>query len=217
MKKASNDNKFFDLLEKIRYSLYLIFHPFDGFWDLKEEKRGSLPAAIIILTLVCLTYVFMRQYTGFIFNHLDPSRLNILTEFISVVIPFMLWCIVNFSLTTLMNGKGKFVDVFIASSYALTPIVIINIPITIMSHFITMEEGPFYYIFLAIALIWAASLLFFGIMVTHRYDLKKNFFTTIFTIAGMVFIIFLSVLFFNLVEQIYTFVSEIYHELIYRI
>jgi len=117
----------------------------------------------------------------------------------------------------LMNGKGKFVDVFIASSYALTPIVIINIPITIMSHFITMEEGPFYYIFLAIALIWAASLLFFGIMVTHRYDLKKNFFTTIFTIAGMVFIIFLSVLFFNLVEQIYTFVSEIYHELIYRI
>ncbi|NLM96490.1 MAG: hypothetical protein GX175_02570 [Halanaerobiaceae bacterium] len=215
--KASKDNKFFDLLEKLRYSLYLIFHPFDGFWDLKYEKRGSLPAATIILSLVCLTYVFMRQYTGFIFNHLDPSKLNIITEFLSVLIPFLLWCIVNFSLTTLMEGKGKFVDVFISSCYALTPIVVINIPATIMSHFITMEEGAFYYIFLAIAWTWAAFLLFFGTMVTHHYDIKKNFFTTVFTIAGMVFIIFLSVLFFNLVEQIYIFVSEIYHEIIYRI
>ncbi len=205
-----------DTLKKVKYSLYIVFHPFDGFWDLKHEKRGSISAAIIILLLVCSTYVFMRQYTGFIFNHLDPSKLNLLMEFVSVIIPFMLWCIVNWSLTTLVEGKGKFKDIFIASAYALTPIILINIPLTILSNFLTIEEGAFYYIFMVVALVWTAYLMFFGIMVTHRFDMRKNFFTTMITIIGMLFVIFLSVLFFNLVEQVYTFVSEIYHEVIFR-
>ncbi|MFP4016082.1 MAG: YIP1 family protein [Halanaerobiales bacterium] len=205
------------LMGELRYSTYLVFHPFDGFWDLKHEKRGSVTASIIILILVCFTYVFMRQYTGFVFNPFDPARLNIITEFISVIIPFMLWCIVNWSLTTLVEGKGTFKDIFMTSSYALSPIVLFNVPLTIFSNFITMEEQAFYYILTVVAIAWAAYLLFFGIMVTHRFEMKKNFFTTLITIAGMVFIIFLSVLFFNLVEQVYTFVSEIYHEIVFRI
>ena len=31
--------------ESLRYSLYVLTHPFDGFWDLTHEKRGSLAAA----------------------------------------------------------------------------------------------------------------------------------------------------------------------------
>ncbi|MFP4660888.1 MAG: YIP1 family protein [Halanaerobiales bacterium] len=215
-----SDNKYLkkikNLMAELRYSLHLVFHPFDGFWDLKHEKRGSVTASIIILILVCFTYVFMRQYTGFVFNPFDPTRLNIITEFISVIIPFMLWCIVNWSLTTLVEGKGTFRDIFMTSSYALTPIILLNIPLTIFSNFITLEEGAFYYVLTVVALVWAAYLLFFGIMVTHRFEMKKNFFTILITIAGMVFIIFLSVLFFNLVEQVYTFVSEIYHEIVLR-
>ena len=45
------------LYDSVKYSRHVIFHPFDGFWDLKHERRGSVSAATVILVLVCLTYV----------------------------------------------------------------------------------------------------------------------------------------------------------------
>lgn len=201
----------------LRYSLHVIFHPFDGFWDLKHEKRGNVPAAIIILLLTSLTYVFARQYTGFIFNTADLTKLNIFKEFIGVVFPFLLWCIVNWSLTTLVEGKGTFKDIFITSAYALTPIILIYIPITIFSNFITQNEGAFYYFFSFVALLWVVFLLFFGTMVVHNFSIKKNVLFSVLTIAGIVFVLFIGILFFNLAEQVYSFVREIYHEIVFRI
>ena len=55
------------LLSSLRYSLYVIFHPFDGFWDLSREKRGSLGAANIIVFLVLLVRLLSMQFTPFLF------------------------------------------------------------------------------------------------------------------------------------------------------
>jgi hypothetical protein len=71
------------------YAKHVIFHPYDGFWDLKHEKRGTLRAALTIVGLVALTHVVMRQYTGFIFNPRDLSKLNVLVELLSVVVSLL--------------------------------------------------------------------------------------------------------------------------------
>ena len=113
------------------YAKHVIFHPYDGFWDLKHEKRGTLRAALTIVGLVAVTYVVMRQYTGFIFNPRDLSRLNVIVELLSVLAPFFLWAVVNWALTTLMDGKGTFRDIIIATAYALVPFVLINLPLTL--------------------------------------------------------------------------------------
>ncbi|MDO5328114.1 MAG: hypothetical protein Q4G00_15575, partial [Clostridia bacterium] len=47
----------------LKYGLYVIFHPFDGFWDLVHEKRGSLAAAHTFLFLFLLTYVLRLMLT----------------------------------------------------------------------------------------------------------------------------------------------------------
>lgn len=39
----------------LKYGFYVIFHPFDGFWDLVHEQRGSLLAAHTWLFLFLLT------------------------------------------------------------------------------------------------------------------------------------------------------------------
>ena len=31
--------------QSLRYALHVITHPFDGFWDLIHEKKGSIAAA----------------------------------------------------------------------------------------------------------------------------------------------------------------------------
>ncbi len=201
----------------LRYAFHVIFHPFDGFWDLKHEKRGNLPAATILLTMVVLTYVFIRQYTGFIFNQRNLKELNIMLEIFSVIFPFFLWSAINWSLTTLMEGKGSFKDIVIASAYALTPIILINIPLTIISNFLLLEEGAFFYFLFAVSVIWAVALLFFGTMVTHDYDLPKTILVTILIIAGIGVALFIGLVFMDMFNQFLGFIADIYAELSFRL
>ena len=204
-------------LDSLKYAFYVIIHPFDGFWDLKHEKRGNLKAATTILLLVSLTYILMRQYTGFLFNYANPTQLNIYMEFISILLPFMLWCGINWSVTTLLLGKGTFQDIYITTAYALTPIIIVNIPLTVISNYLALEEGAFYYVALTGAIIWSLLLVFFGTMVTHQYEIKRTLFTSMLTIIGIGIVIFIGLLFFSVIAQLVGFVDSVYTELVYRL
>lgn len=205
------------VLESLKYGFHVIFHPFDGFWDLKREKRGNVTAAIVIIIFVCVSYVLREQYTGFIFNTRDLTKFNVLMEVASIVFPLILWCIINWALTTLMDGKGTFKDIVIFSAYALIPLILTNIPATIISNYVTLEEGPFYYAFVVIGALWAGGLIFVGTMVTHDYDFGKTMLTIIMILAGIVFVLFIGILFFSLTSQVVNFIETIYMELLYRL
>ena len=207
----------FRLGDSLGYARYVMRHPFDGFWDLKHEKKGTMGAAGTLLTLLSLTYVLMRQYTGFIFNTKRLADLNILLEVGSVIIPFMLWSVVSWSLTTLMEGKGTFRDIVIATAYALTPLIIINLPLTLLSNGITAEEGAFYYLFMAIALIWAGGLLIIGTMVTHEYTMFKTLLTAFLTLVGIGVVLFIGLLFVGVFGQVVGWLKDIYLEIAFRL
>jgi len=206
-----------EVLQSLRYSLYLIFHPFDGFWDLKHEKKGNLKTAMLIVAMVCVTYILRRQLTGFILNEVKLRELNIIVEILSVALPFFLWCVANWCLTTLMDGEGSFKDIVITSAYALIPIILINLPLIVFSNIITLEEAAFYRFFDILAIAWAGMLLFLGTSVVHQYSLTKTFLTSICIVIGMGLIIFIALLFFSLLQQMFSFFYTIYKEVALRL
>lgn len=204
------------LVDSLRYAFYVIFHPSEGFLQLKG-RPGAFSAATIILIGLIGTYVAARQYTGFIFNTADLTRLNLFMEIMSVLVPFALWCVVNWALTTLMDGKGTLKDIYIATAYALLPIILVRVPMIVASNYITMEEGSFYHFFNVLSTLWAGVLVVFGaVMMTHEYDVSKAVWTCIFTVAGMAFVMFLALLSINLSEQVVMFVDQIITEMLYR-
>lgn len=204
-------------IRALRYALHVIVRPFDGFWDLKHEKRGNVTVATTLLILATLTFVLLEQYTGFLLKTKNPMDFNIFVECSSVVFPFVLWCAANWCLTTLMDGKGTFKDIYIATSYALTPIILIYLPTIVLSNVIVIEEAVFYLFFLTIANIWCGALLIIGNMCTHDYSFGKTIMTCFCTIVGIGLMIFIMLLFFNLIEQIVVFVSTLYKEIIFRL
>ena len=117
-----------------------------------------------------------------------------------------------------MEGKGTIRDVYIATAYSLVPMVLVLIPLTVASNFITAEEGfLFYRLPLVLGLAWSGILVVLGaVMTTHEYDLRKTVLTCILTVAGMVFTMFLALLFVDLVEEVVTFVNELITEFSYR-
>ncbi|MDI9418867.1 MAG: YIP1 family protein [Bacillota bacterium] len=199
------------------YAKYVIFHPFDGFWDLKYENRGTVSAATILLVLTVLSYVFMSQYTGFVFNQQKIENINILVEAISIGIPVLLWCAVNWALTTLMDGKGTLKDIYIAAAYSLTPFLLAAVPMTIISNYITIEEGQLYSVVLSIVYVWTFALLFLGTGLIHDYSFGKILFTTAATIVGVGFACFVGLLFFDVLDRMLRFVQEVYREITLRL
>ncbi len=203
------------LKEELLYGFHLIFHPFDGFWDLKHEYRGSVRAGIIYIIVTILSFYYQSIGTGYIFNPTE-SYMNIFAQIASVVVPLLLWVVANWCLTTLFDGEGSFKDIFIATSYSLLPIPMLVIPSVILSNILAQNEGQLITLLVSIAFFWMGILIFFGMMVTHDYSLLKNVTTSLGTIIGMGFIIFVSILFSTLVAQMVSFISSIIVELTYR-
>lgn len=107
--------------EELWYAIYVIFHPFDGFWDIKHEKRGSVKGATTILAITVAAFLYQSVGRGWLFNPYQNGASYIMV-FMSVALPVALWVIANWCLTTLFDGEGTLKDVYIATCYALTPL-----------------------------------------------------------------------------------------------
>lgn len=195
---------------------HLIFRPFDGFWDLKREHKGSISAAWTFVILTIATLTIEKQNTAFLFNHNRLESINVVIDIFTVLLVYILWCVSNWCLTSLMDGEGTMKDIMIATGYALFPIALIRLPLVLLSHAITINEGSFYYVFLSISYMWVAFLLFLGTMITHQYSVKKTLLTCICTIIGMGIMLFIGLLFFNVIQQIITFFITVYREIKFR-
>ncbi len=202
--------------QELLYVFHVIFHPFDGFWDLKHEKRGSLRAAITIFGMVVITFYYQAIGQGYLLNP-QGSYASLFGVILSVAAPFALWTIANWCLTTLFDGEGSYKDIFIATCYALMPVVVIMIPTTLASNFLVAEELDILSVINAFAFIWAGLLIFLGTMVTHDYAMGKNFLTVAGTIIGMIVIMFIAILFTTLLGKLVSFVTNIVTEIQFRV
>lgn len=107
----------------MRFLLYLLRHPADGFWEIKHENKGKLRVALGILLAVLLSEILKRQTTGFIFNDNYNVPLDIFFQIRLLILPVFLFCISNWALTTLMDGKGTFSEIFIVLCYSFLPMI----------------------------------------------------------------------------------------------
>ena len=192
-----------------------MFHPFDGFWDLKHEKRGSVRASIVFILATVVAFIYQAQGQGYYYNPQGTTG-SVFGQFFSVVIPFALVIIANWCFTTLFDGEGSLKDIFIAVSYSLFPVPILVVISTILTHCLVGTEGQITTMIVTVAYIWMGLLMVLGLQVTHDYSSGKNILTVIATLVGMVFIMFIAVLFTSLLTKMSTFVTTIINEISYR-
>lgn len=206
-----------NLAETLRYSLYVITHPIDGFWDLTHERRGSMGAANVIVILTLLTRVWKLRFTSFQFNAVNWQEVNIFMEFASVLLPLAIFCICNWGVTTLFNGKGTMKNIYMGTAYAITPYPLIQIPLIILSRLITFEEGTFYQVFSTISLAWSAGLIVAAMMMIHAYSLKKTLLFMVITVFAMMIFIFIFMLFFSMISDGFAYFISLAREIIFRL
>lgn len=214
--KKKENHRFSHYKKTLKFALYCITHPLDGFWDLTHEKRGSIAAANTILILTLLARIFKLQYTSFIFNKVYWPEVNIFMQLASVLFPLALWCVGNWALTTLFEGKGRLGQVYMATCYAMTPYPLIQFPLIILSNVVTVEEGEFYSVLSVLSLVWAAALIIAAMMQIHEYTMSKTIVFIFGSILAMLIMVFILLLFFSMISQGISYFISLGREILFR-
>ena len=203
--------------DSLKFSLYCISHPLDGFWDLTHERRGTYAAANTILLETLLIRVMKLRYTSFIFMTVYWEDLNIFLYLASVLFPLALWVIGNWALTTLFDGKGRLGQVYMATCYALAPYPLVQFPLMIFSNFVTVDEAEFYSVLSMLSLMYAAILIVVAMGQIHEYSAGKNLLFTVATLFAMLVMIFILMIFFSMISQGVAYFISLGKELLFRL
>ena len=204
-------------IESMKYAKHVLFHPFDGFWDLTHEKRGSFAAATTFLVLFLLTDIAQLLFTNFQFINAPLQYVNIFEQAASLLLPFLILCLANWSMTTLFDGKGRFIDIYIAMCYALVPYTLIQLPLVFVSNIIASDEAAFYTVLMSFSNAWCIFLIFVGLMQVHDYGPGKTLIFLVVTVVGALIIIFLLLVFFSLLGDAASYFISLYREIAFRL
>lgn len=209
---------FWKALKHIPYYLHVTIHPFDGFFRLKnEERRRSIPCAVIVYALLAISAILNKQLLGYVFaDQTAQLNLNVISEIISALLPYMLWVVANWCFTSLMDGSGKLSDIFCATAVAVIPVIVCNLLLIPISNFISLDDIAIFQFIQGFGQAFTWALMFVGMMITHQYTVLKAIATTLLTILGMAIIGFVIVLVMYLIQQLVGFVSSLTTEISFR-
>lgn len=202
--------------QELAWPFHTMFHPFAGISDIKYEGRGSVRVSLGILLAYFVTSILRFFYTGFIFNMSNIDEFNLLTQMLSSVLLVVLWSVSNWSVSTLMDGEGKFRDIWIVSSYAVLPKIITDVIVLILSQFMVHSENIFLVTIDAVGALWTVALLVIGMLIVHQYSMSKTLLCCLVTVLGILAILFIVILFISIVQQMVGFVQTVTLEILNR-
>ena len=202
--------------KSFKFAFYCATHPLDGFWDLSHEKRGTYAAANAILLLTILAKLMKLQFTSFVIDPIYWEEENIFLHIASIIFPLAIFVVGNWATTTLFDGKGKLGHVYIATCYSLLPYPLIQFPLIILSNVVTTEEKQFYSVLSTVSLIWVFFWIILAMGQIHEFSVMKNALFTIASLAAMLIIVFLLLLFFSMISQGVAYFISLGREIIFR-
>ena len=202
--------------KSLAHLFYCLFHPFDGFGQIKEKGQGSIICGTIVLCVLYISSVLQTTKSGFIYNYFDSASFNSLFVLVKTVGIVVLWAIINWAVTTLFGGIGKMREVYIVITYSIIPLIISNILTIIFTNVMIPSETGFLGIMQVVFWMYTLFLLIAGSLKINDISFPTFLLTALLTVVGIAIVIFLLFLVFMLVQQAYTFIATLVYEMIYR-
>lgn len=201
------------------YSLpmYMLIHPVEGFYNMKHLKEGSVKMALLNFFLVCWSVAIMNQYTSVRIVPSHPQAGSSLWVFITFTIALTLFCVSNWSVGAITDGEGRFKDIVMVCCYAMTPIILTFVPVTILSNFLAEAEAGFYSMVIYIAVGYSLLLGFIGLVSVHNFTASKTIINIVLTVIALLIIVFLISLLLSMWQLLMLFMRSIYTEITFRL
>ena len=213
--KASSFNvKGVYFLNELRHAKRFCKHTQDAVYEIKYHGAAGIFTAGIMFVWFIILQILSVVVKGYLFNPATVYNTNGWnTVFITVGV-FLLLVLCNYFVSTVTDGEGKLKYCFISFVYALTPYLIMALPLFVISNFLTYNESVVYYFLEIVMYAWSAVCVFRAVMELHDYSFwktVKNILLTLFAFAMvLLFFIVLRMLFAQLFGYFGSVIGEVF-------
>lgn len=201
----------------LRQCLYTMIHPVNGFDQVKWEKKGSRKVCFLILLAFFLVKVFDQVLIGFIFNKTNPDTISIPSIFLICMGGFAICFCANWAVSSLMFTEGEPHNIFLVLCYALVPYIFCELIYILATNFANMELQAFLNAINIVGFAWSGIILLVGMFYIHQLSFGKLIVNLLLTVVGILAVLFLILLGYSLVQQIWGFLYTIYNEIVFRL
>lgn len=207
----------------LRLVLSSLIHPITVFTAIKrmnrQNPRRQTRIAMIAVMLMLLLFVAKTLETtwgGFMYVSYDPNTYNSLLVLLSTVGVAALWCIVNWALCTLFEGKGNFREIVIVTGFSLLPLICYSVFYIVATHVLVFSESAAIGTLNVVAWVLTILFLLIGMSIIHEYSFFRSLGMSVVTLLGMFLAAFVLLLVLTLFQDVVDFVKVLYFEAVYR-
>jgi len=198
--------------QQAKHVFYLLKHPLDGFTDLRFMKKGGYLSAIIILLLTIVAILVRSFYTSFTFNPVPVYAKGATSTLTIFLATWLSWVVCNYLIGSIRQGEARFKDVFVGSSYALVPIVLLGLPLAAISNIFTLSESSIYSSIGTGMMLWCGLLFFWNIQALQNYGVGETIVNILLTVLTMIILWVVIFILIGLSTEFFSFIYTIYQE-----
>ncbi len=196
------------------YMFKVMRHPVDSFDDLKRGHKGSLLASSILYVLIFIVFIVFNTSKGFIYQFIAIEDLDITALMLGFLAVTLLFIVCNYLDTSINDGIGTIKQIFMMFVYALGPLFIALILVTVLSHVLTYNEVFFLDFIMNVGVVWTVVQIFLGISETHEYTGKQTLRSMIMSILFALIVVVIMIIIITMWQQLYLFIEAILKEAI---
>ncbi len=203
-------------MNKWKFVPYVVFHPIEGFNEMRYKKGESFGISILLYLLFVFSLIAQQKYCGLQFAFTDDAQVSIQRTLVSTLGLMVTAVFSNWGFCVLLEGKARLKEIWILINYALIPHTAFSFLYVILSNMATREEGMLLGVLMWIGTGWSAFLLLRALMTYHEFTFSGAIGSVVLTVVGVAIILFLLLLLVSLFQKVFSTFSVIFNEILFR-
>ena len=189
-------------------------NPRETIYEIKFKKRATLVGAIVLYVIFAAIQILKIYLTGYLFN--DVGRSDGLKTILLSTLPLLLLVLCNYYVSSVRDGEGKLKDIFISFIYALSPYILLSLPLFLISNIVTYNEQALYFMVVGLVYLWCGINIVLTVMELHDYSLGKAIINILLTLVCFILVIAFVIILYVLGYQLVSYLGSIFKEAMLR-
>lgn len=205
------------LVSRLKYSLYFMRHPIDGCYGVRWEGKSSYLAANILLVIFTIIFIVNKYFTSFLTKTVREGRYELLSDVLYIAVVFILLIVSNYLVCTINDGEGSFKQIYTSFVYCLTPYLVMQPFIFLLSWVVTENEVFLVQFSTFFMVCWIITLILITIKELNNITVKETAKVVFLTFFAALIIALIIFILYVLSQQVIDFIAAIFGEVVYRL